>query len=108
MKFFNNSKLKKRNYKITVISELKKDKQSLDVIANISKYVSDSMINAQIITDFQNFPAGYRLKFEIFCNNMTENRIKNYYSRMLSNLSSWLSKDYFDCLSLYHYNIVMV
>lgn len=93
---------KEENAIITLIVEFTKEKKSLNVIARLSDYISTTFLNsAQVLTDLQSHPAGYRITYKI---SHDKRHKKSYHVNKLAKLSDWLNEDS-DCISRYHYNV---
>ena len=89
---------------ITVIAEFSLSDQAMQKVAEFSDYIS-SLDSATIQTEFQSYPAGYRVTYKItFVSNMLTNSMKiQKYTKYLACISDWAYDC--NCLSKYHYNV---
>lgn len=95
----------KKEHTITLMAEFIKDNQSIKDIAKLSDYISNVSNTATILTDFQSFPAGYRIVYIITY--IGKRKTRNHYTKYLAKMSDWLCNDKnIVTISKYHYNHV--
>lgn len=101
MKLFN-----KTTKSISVVAEFdnSNDDVSLNTISVLSDYISDICKSAEVTTDFQKYPAGYRITFKIFYKENLFRKQKKY-SKQLARVSKWINKTNKATLHRYQYNI---